>query len=94
MAQERSLVQGARMALVRGQPASALSLLSEHETRFPRGQLTEEREALRIEALVRLGRRDEARTRAARFRAAYPQSLLLPVIEASIAPSQDGGSIP
>jgi hypothetical protein len=36
--------------------------------------LVEEREALAIEALVKLGRADEARTRWSKFATAYPHS--------------------
>jgi hypothetical protein len=86
LSQERALMQGARMAIVRGQPAGALPLLDEHEQRFPKGQLSEEREALRIEALARMGRKDEARARAARFRRAHPQSLFLPVLDDLLIP--------
>jgi hypothetical protein len=62
-----------------------LSLLDAHEHRFPKPQLQEEREALAIQALVMLKRYDEARARASRFKAAAPNSLFLPVIDASLA---------
>jgi hypothetical protein len=82
------------MAIVRGQPAAGLSLLDDHASRFPRGQLAEERDALRIQALAALGRRDEALGRAVRFRRAYPQSLLLPAIDAALSESTDASTIP
>lgn len=47
---------------------------------FPGGALGQEREALAIEALVRLGRKAEARARAAEFAARYPRSPLLPKV--------------
>jgi hypothetical protein len=40
-----------------------------------------------------VGRTGEARTRAARFRRAYPQSLFLPVLDEMLAP-RDAGPIP
>jgi hypothetical protein len=85
---ERALIDSARAALTSGDAAAALALLDSHARRFPRPQLTEEREALRIQSLVTLGRYDEARATAARFRASSPGSLFMPAIEASL------GSIP
>lgn len=57
-----------------GDPAGALAALADHQRRFPRGQLGAEREYLTIDALSRLGRRDEARARARAFLARYPSS--------------------
>jgi hypothetical protein len=82
---ERVLLDGARAALTAGEPARALSMLSEHARRFPRPQLGEEREALTIQALAAAGRYDEARTRAVRFRASAPNSLFLPAVDATLA---------
>ena len=47
--------------------------------------MAEEREALAIRALLALGRGDEARERAAGFRAAYPHSFLTPVIDSALS---------
>lgn len=55
-------------------PARALALTEEHASRFPTGTLGQERELVAIQALVRLGRVDEARARGARFAAAFPGS--------------------
>lgn len=63
LAQEVSLVERARGALG-SNPAEALTLTREHAARFPSGQLTMEREIVAIEALGKLGRRGEARSRA------------------------------
>jgi hypothetical protein len=82
---ERAILDGARSALSAGEAARALSLLDEHARRFPKPQLGEEREALAIQTLIAAARYDEARARAARFRAATPNSLFLPAIEASLA---------
>lgn len=88
LAAERALLDDARGALGSGDAARALGLLDDHARRFPRGQLGEEREALAIQALVALGRTDEARARAVRFKAASPNSLFLPAIEGSVGTIQ------
>lgn len=75
LAAERALVDRARTALTRGQPAAALEALDSHAKSFPRGRLTEEREALAIDALARAGRTQEAATRADRFRSTWPNSV-------------------
>jgi hypothetical protein len=79
------MLDDARSSLATGEAAKALSRLEEHRRRFPHGQLGEEREALAIQTLVALGRHDEARARAARFRDSVPNSLFLPAVEASLA---------
>jgi hypothetical protein len=56
-----------------------------HLRLWPHGALTEDRELLAIQALVMLdpsGRR--ARARAARFRREYPNSILLPAMDAAL----------
>ncbi len=63
---EAQLVADARKAL-RRDPRRALSLLDEVATSFPRGMLREEREALSIMALVKLGKTAEAQRRSAVF---------------------------
>lgn len=70
---EGALLARARAALGRD-AAAALALTREHAARFPRAMLGEEREVLAIEALVALGRRDEASARATRLLAADPGS--------------------
>jgi hypothetical protein len=71
---EREWVDGAVGALRNGHPREALDLAEQHARQFPAGQLAEEREVVAIEALLALGRTDEARTRTARFRARFPES--------------------
>jgi hypothetical protein len=75
--QERRLLDLARDAIVRGEPAAALVPTASHAARFPRGMLAEERDALRIRALARLGRADEARALLAAMRTDHPRSFLL-----------------
>jgi hypothetical protein len=70
---EISIVTSAHHA-VASDPARALDLTREHELRFPGGALAQEREVIAIQALLRLGRRSDAETRAAQFRAQFPCS--------------------
>jgi hypothetical protein len=87
LAAERALIDRARMALARRQSGPALAALDEHTSRFPRGRLAEEREALAIQALAQAGRGAEAQRRADAFRRAYPKSVFLPAVDlASGAP--------
>jgi hypothetical protein len=88
LAAERSLLDIARTALGRGDGANALEAADRHTRDFPHGQLTEEREAIAIQALVKLGRTAEARARADRFRARYPHSVLLVVVDAAVGASE------
>jgi hypothetical protein len=66
-------------------PADTLATCDEHARRFPSGTLVQEREVLAIDALLRLGRRDEAEARAARFRQAFPRSGHLRRVEALLS---------
>jgi hypothetical protein len=86
LAQERGLLEMARTALSRGDLSHAFESLESHAAKFPGGQLVEERESLMIQALASSGRLDEAKLRAAEFRAKYPQSLLMPAVEAALQP--------
>lgn len=78
--EELHLMRQARAAVARGDFAEALSPIAEHTRRFKNGRLVEEREALRVKALVGLGRAEEARHAAAAFRARFPRSVLLPAV--------------
>jgi len=71
---ELVLIRDARLALQRGDAGAALWGLDEHARAFPRGVFQEEASALRVEALVAAGRRDEAHRAAVAFDAAYPHS--------------------
>jgi hypothetical protein len=76
-AQELKVLQPARAAVARGDFSAALSSIAEHQRRFPDGQLSEEREALRVQALSGLGRTDEATRAAIAFRKRFPGSVLI-----------------
>jgi len=83
LAAERAVLDVARTALGRGDAENALSAATEHAKKFPRGALSEEREAIAVQALAAGGRKDEARARAERFKKAHPDSILLPAVLAS-----------
>ena len=63
---------------------SRVGLRPEHERRYPQGLLVQEREAMAVRALLLLKRHEDARARADRFRARFPDSVLLPTIEAAV----------
>ncbi len=84
LAEERRILDRAQMALTRGDPGAAIGAAEEHQARFPAGQLEAEREAILIQALVVAHRGEEARARAARFRARYPNSVFRRVVELAI----------
>lgn len=71
---EATLLARAHDELLKGAPASALATVTEHERAYPHGALSQEREVIAIEALVALGRGDEARRRADAFHRVHPGS--------------------
>jgi len=83
---ELGLLQRARAGVASGKFSTALEAIAEHQRRFPSGRLREEREALRVKALAGLGRNDEARLAAKRFREHFPGSVLSSRIEEAIRP--------
>jgi hypothetical protein len=85
LSEERALLERARTALTEGDAARAVTLTDAHAHRYPRPHFGEEREAIAIQALVIGGRYTEARARAARFEAQFPNSLFRPVLEASLS---------
>ncbi len=89
LAAERAVLEMARTALGRGDGGGALVSVIRHEREFPRGRLAEEREALRVQALAAAGRAAEARAAGTRFRAGYPRSLFLPVVQAALKSLSD-----
>jgi hypothetical protein len=89
---ERRLLDDARSAFARDAHAECLRKLDLHRERHPAGLLAEEREALAIRALAAAGRSEDARARAARFRARYPGSLMLPAVEAAVGDGSSGSA--
>ncbi|MFO0684882.1 MAG: hypothetical protein U0234_22685 [Sandaracinus sp.] len=72
---ETMLLARARVALQRHDGATAMQLLQEHASRFPSGELREERLALRISTLCELGETDRAHREAASYLDAFPGSI-------------------
>ena len=55
-------------------PLAAFALTEQHRNNFPDGVFAQERDALAVEALLRAGDLDRARTRAEQFIERYPSS--------------------
>jgi hypothetical protein len=64
----------ARAALTAGRAEEALGRIADCRKKFPHPRYAEEADALEVQALATMGRRDEARTKAALFFAAHPDS--------------------
>lgn len=76
LAEEVALLSRAETELHAGRPAKALVALAEHQRKFPRGALAEERTAARIQALCALGRSDEANAQLRQLLHISPNSAL------------------
>ncbi|AUX27125.1 uncharacterized protein SOCEGT47_077040 [Sorangium cellulosum] len=74
LASELALLDTARRALRRGDPAAALALLDRHAREFAGAQLADEAAAIRVEALASKGDRAGAHAAARRFLEAHPGS--------------------
>ena len=73
LAGELDLLRRAQ-TLVDTRPAEALAVLDTHARSYPAGVFAQERESLAIDALRKLGRREQAHARAHAFVQRYPQS--------------------
>ncbi len=74
LTRESELLQEATRVL-EGDPAAALRLADRHAREFRTGQLAAERDYLRVRALARLGRTDDATAAARAFIEAHPSSV-------------------
>jgi hypothetical protein len=74
IADEARLLEQARASLS-GNPERALEIARAHQILYPAGQLSAEREFIVVDALLRLGRRQEAEQRAAPRLQQSPNSL-------------------
>lgn len=83
LSRERALLDLARAHAARGESELVLKRVAQHTQQFPRGRLSEEREALAIRALQTLGRTSEAQARISAFKIAYPRSFLIPVLDSA-----------
>ena len=72
---EFTLIKQAQRDLGSGRADAALAALAEHERRFPKGSMTEDRLALRALALCKAGRRDEGQRAAKLLERRFPRSL-------------------
>jgi hypothetical protein len=85
-AAELRLLHRAQVVYASDDFSAALVLVAEHARRFPRGRLSEEREALRVRSLVGSGRMEDARRATAAFAARFPRSVLLPRLQQTTRP--------
>lgn len=85
LAREQRLLEHARSALSRANYGVALARLEEHADWFAQGELVEEREALWIKVLALTREMQAARLKAQQFKARYPRSVLLPLVEGALA---------
>jgi hypothetical protein len=72
---ERLLLETASAALMKGDHASAIAALKQHQARFPKGELAQEREVLLVQALKASGDGAAADQRAKDFKKKFPGSL-------------------
>jgi predicted Zn-dependent protease len=74
LAKEIAMLSQASADLHAGRPAAALTVLDEHQRKFPHGELVQERTSGRIQALCALGRMTEAQAELARLARTSPNS--------------------
>ena len=74
LAEELPYIDRVRRSLAEGEPADAIVSLNTYELHFIHPRLAEEAQVLRVEALVRLGKTEPARSVAERFLRADPAS--------------------
>jgi hypothetical protein len=87
--EERVLIDAARAALqLQRGPQAGLDAVLEHQLAFPQGQLSEEREAIAVQLLLRSGRLEEARARFEAFKRDYPASPLVKPLSTSFSAGQ------
>jgi hypothetical protein len=82
---ELEMLERAQRSDARADFLAVLSIAAEHERRYPKGRLGEEREVLRLRALIGLKRSGEARRAVRKFHHDYPHSVLLPTLDEMLA---------
>jgi hypothetical protein len=85
LAEELQALDHARLALANGDARRTLGALDAYDRRFVGGRLQLEAEVLRIDALKKLGRKDEARQHAEAFLRRHPNSVLATRVRAQLA---------
>jgi hypothetical protein len=88
LSDELALVDAAHRALSDGDAAGALTLARKYSAEYPKGTFRPEAAAIRIEALVKLGRSAEARRLADKFAASYGPGPLADRIAGLVGASQ------
>ncbi|AKU94792.1 hypothetical protein AKJ09_01456 [Labilithrix luteola] len=83
---EFAIVQRAQAALTTD-PTRALAIAEEHARTYPAGELVQEREVVAVEALARLGRSSEAKSRANALLRRFPRTPYVPRLERAIGES-------
>jgi hypothetical protein len=86
VAEQIASLDRARAALAGGNAARAIALVDEHEAAYPGGALAQEAMVLRIEALVKLGRRSEAQELGRAFIGAHSLSPHVATVRQIIEP--------
>jgi hypothetical protein len=81
---EAVLLESVRESLAASLPQEALSSLDRYDSEFPSGALAEEAAVLRIQALLAVGRRDEAMRVSEAFQRLHPSSSYVPKMRALI----------
>ena len=71
---EEAMLARAHAELLRGDASQALETATAHARAYPRGNFSQEREMIAIEALLKRGDRAAASARAVRFRKSFPGS--------------------
>lgn len=85
LSQEAQLLERASAALTANDAQTAQRLVTLHKRRFAHGVLAEERDAIRVRALVQAARLDEAEQEFGRFRETYRASSYRVVLENLLA---------
>ena len=83
---QADLLAKAWQALARKDTAATLKILDDDRRLHPDGALSEEREAMRVQALLAADRKPDARTHAEQFLARWPKSVHRHVMEKALAP--------
>ena len=81
--EELTLLDRARRAVAGGNYRKALTLIDQHRGKFPKSELREEREALRVRGLEGAGLAKQAGQAASEFESRYPRSVLAPQMNES-----------
>ena len=86
---ETTLLASAWAAVEAGDGSRALEMTDKDAALHPRGELREERGALRVLALAKLRRKHEAQDAARLFVSEFPASVHIPLIEEAIASEEE-----